>query len=45
MEVAAIDGATVDTGMQVTEDSVPVPPRNETDSAGEIETVESVYYV
>ena len=28
--------------MQVTEDSVHVPPRKETDSAGEIETAESV---
>ena len=27
---------------RVTEDSVPVPPMNETDSAGEIETAESV---
>ena len=42
MEVAIVDGATVDTGMQVTEDSVPVAPRNETDSAGEIKTAESV---
>ena len=28
--------------MQVTEDSVPVPPMNETDSAGEIQTAASV---
>ena len=35
-------GVTVDTGMQVAEDSVLVPPMNETDSASEIETAESV---
>ena len=42
MDVAATVGATVDTGMHVIEDSVPVPPTNENDSVDEIETAESV---
>ena len=37
LDVAAVHGATVDTSMQVAEDSVLVPQMNETDSANEIE--------
>ena len=42
LDVAAATGATMDKSMQVTENSVPVAPMNETDSAGKMEIAESV---
>ena len=43
MEVAVVEGATMDTGMQVVEDSLPVPQTNEIVlPANEIEVASSV---